>query len=65
MTKSIRMLKNGTNVLDAILQIGEVGRRFTCIWFIYQSLNNKTKTRVTKFVSAEVKNESTLLDRML
>ena len=65
MTKSIRMLNNGSDVLDEILQIGERGGRFTSIGFNYQFLNNKRKPPVTKFVSVEVKDESTMADQML
>lgn len=43
MTKSVRMLNNGSDVLDEVLQVGKVAGDFKGICFNYQSLKNKEK----------------------
>lgn len=51
MTKSVRMLNNGSDMLDEILEIGE--KKF--VGFDYSSMNKKVKVPTKKFVDAEKK----------
>lgn len=50
MTKFVRMLNNGSYVLDEVLQVGKVAGDLRWICFNYQSLNKQGESLVTNFV---------------
>ena len=58
------MVNKAVNVLNYFLQNVEGGRRHTGIWFNCQSLKNKKKTYVIKFIPAKMKDESKMSDQM-
>ena len=64
MTKSIRMLNNGSDTLDEILLVGKNAGNVQGIWFNYKHLNKQGKTHVTKFIPFERKYDSTMSDNM-
>jgi len=65
MTKSIRILNNGSDMLDEILQVGKGAGNLKGINFNFKSLNKQGKTLVTKFIPSERKYELTMSDQML
>lgn len=50
MTKTVRMLNKGSNVLNEVLQIGKAFGDLTGIGFKNQSLHNQGETFMTNFV---------------
>jgi len=64
MTKSVRMLNNGSNVLDKILQVGKTSRNMKGIGFDYETVNKEIKISTKKFVSPEKNIEFVMLDQM-
>ncbi|KAK2359745.1 hypothetical protein QL285_085090 [Trifolium repens] len=64
MTKSIRMLNNGSNVLDEILQAGKTSGNMKGIGFDNGTMNNEIKIPTKKFVSPVKKTEFIMLDHM-
>jgi len=64
MTKSVRMLNNGSNVLDEILQVGKTFRNMKGICFDYGTVNKEIKIPTKKFVPREKKTEFVMLDDM-
>lgn len=50
MTKSVRMLNKGSDVLYEVLQVGKVAGDLRGIKFTYQSLNKQGKSLMTNFV---------------
>ena len=65
MTKSIRILTNGSDMLDEILQVGKRAGNLKGINFNFKYLNKQGKTPVTKFIPSERKYELTMSDQML
>lgn len=63
MTKSVRMLNNGSDMLDEILQVGKGAGNLKGIGFDYQSL--KGKSLVTKKNPPERKYEPMMSHQML
>ena len=53
MTKYVRMLNTGFDMLDEILQVGKGSRNFTGVGFNYQSINKQGGISMAKFVSPE------------
>ncbi len=64
MTKFVRMLNNGSNVLDEILQVGKSSGNMKGIGFDYGIVNKEIKISTKKFVSPEKKTEFVMLDHM-
>jgi len=64
MTKHVRMLNNGYNVLDEILQVGKTSGNMKGIGFDYGTMNKEIKIPTKKFVSPEKKTEFVMLDHM-
>lgn len=50
MTKFVRMLNKGSNMLDEVLQIGKVVRDLRGIFFKIQSLHSQGESSMTNFV---------------
>ncbi|XP_050878662.1 uncharacterized protein LOC127082468 [Lathyrus oleraceus] len=65
MTKSIRMLNNGSGMLYEIIQVGKGDGNLKGICFNYQYQNKQGKTPVTKFIPLERKYEPMMSDQML
>ena len=65
MTKYVRMLNNGSHMLDEILQVGNGSRNLKGVGFVYQSLKKQGETFMTKFVPPESKTEFAMLNQML
>jgi hypothetical protein len=63
MTKYVRMLNNGSNVLDEILQ-GKTSGNMKGIDFNYGTVNKEIKIPTKKFVSPEKKTWLVMLDHM-
>ena len=53
MNKSLRMLNNGSNVLDEILEVGKKGRSMKGVGFDYKTTNKEGHNTAKKFVSSE------------
>jgi hypothetical protein len=64
MTKYVRMLNNGSNVLDEIRQVGKTYGNMKGIVFDYGTVNNESKIPTKKFVSPKKKTEFAMLDHM-
>lgn len=64
MTKSIRMLNNGSDMLDEILLVGKGSKNFTRVGFNSQSLNKQGETSKKVFVSPESKTEFIMTNNM-
>jgi len=64
MTKYVRMLNNGFNVLNKILQVGKTSGNMKAIDFDYDIVNKEIKIRTKKFVYLEKKTMSIMLDHM-
>lgn len=60
MTKYVRMLNNGFNMLDGILEVGEK----KAIGFDYSFKNKKVKVPTKNFVATEKKYEFLMKDHM-
>jgi hypothetical protein len=59
------MLKNGSNMLDEILQVGKEAGNLKGIGFNYQYQNKQGKALVTKFIPPERKYKPMMSDQML
>ena len=57
MNKSLRMLNNGSNVLDEILKVGKEGRSMKGIGFDYKSTNQEGQNTRRDFVASESQTE--------
>jgi hypothetical protein len=64
MTKYVRMLNNGSNVLAEILQVGKTFGNMKGIGFDYDTVNKEIKILIKKFVPFEKKTEFVMLDHM-
>jgi len=64
MTKFVRMLNNGSNVLDEILQVGKTYGNMKGIGFDYRTVNKESKIPIKKFVSPKKMIEFVMLDHM-
>lgn len=64
MTKFVRMLNNGSDVLDEVLQVGKVARDLRGIGFNYQSLNKQGETLVTNFIPPKRKLEPMMSNQL-
>ena len=64
MTKYVRMLNNGSNVLDEILQVGMIFGNKKGIGFDYGTVNKEIKIPTKKFVPPKKKTEFVMLDHM-
>ena len=64
MTKFVRMLNNGSNVLDEILQVGKSSGNMKGIVFDYGTVNKEIKIPTKKFVPPKKKTEFVMLDQM-
>lgn len=64
MTKSVRMLNNGSDMLDEILQVDKGSGNLKGVGFDYQSLKKQGGTSMTRFVSPESKIEFVMSDQM-
>jgi len=64
MTKSVRMLNNGTDMLDEILQVGKGSKDYTGIRFNSQSLYKQCETFKKVFVSPKSKTELIMSDNI-
>lgn len=60
MTKVVRMLNKGSNVLDEVLQVGKVAGGLRGIGFNYQSLDKQGERFMTKFVLPKREPESVM-----
>lgn len=60
MTRYVRMLNNGSDMLDEILENGEK----KAMGFDYSSMNNNVKVATKKFVTTEKKIEFLMKDNM-
>lgn len=65
MTKSINFLKNGSDMLDIILQVWKEAGNLKGIGFNYQYQNKQGKIHVTKFIPPKRKYEPMMSDQML
>jgi hypothetical protein len=59
------MLKNGSNMLDEILQVGKEAGNLKGIGFNYQYQNKQGKKPLTKFIPPERKYEPMISNQML
>lgn len=50
MIKFVRMLRNGSDMLDEILEIGKMSRNMKPIRFNYNSMNKENKVSTKNFV---------------
>jgi hypothetical protein len=57
MTKSIKMLNKGSDMLDVIVEISKKSGNVQGIEFDYNSMNKNVKNPPKKFVSSEKKSE--------
>lgn len=64
MTKSIRMLNNGSDMLDEILEIGKMLRNLKGIGFDPRSMSKKDTHHPKKFVYPKDKTEFQMLDHI-
>jgi len=64
MTKSVRMLNNGSNVLDERLQVGKSSGNMKGIGFDYETVNKEIKISTKKYVPPKRKAELVMLDHM-
>jgi hypothetical protein len=64
LTKSVRMLNNGSNVLDEILQVGKSSENMKGIGFDYGTVNKEIKIPIKNFVPPKKKTEFVMLDHM-
>jgi len=64
MTKYVRMLNNGSNVLDEILQVGKSSGNMKGIGFDYGIVNKEIKIPTKKYVPPKRKAEFVMLDHM-
>lgn len=64
MTKFIRMLNNGSDVLDEILDVGNMSRNMKGIRFDYNFMNKGIQIPTKKFVSPENKTKFMMNDHM-
>ncbi|PNX91973.1 gag-protease polyprotein [Trifolium pratense] len=65
MSKQVRMLNSGTDTLEEILEVGQKPGNPKGIGFNYDSMNKKSQSSVTKFVSSKEKYDPTMSEQML
>lgn len=64
LTKAIRMLNNGSNMLDKILQFRKGSGNLKGVDFNYQPLKKQGGTSVTKFIPLESKSEFAISNKL-
>lgn len=64
MSKSIRMLNNGSYMLDEILEVGKISKNMKGIRFEPRSMNKKDKTQPKNFLPPNSISDFQILDHM-
>jgi len=64
MTKYVRMLNAGSDMLDEILQLAKDSGNLTGVGFNYPSINKQGGISMAIFVSPESQTEFVMLDQM-
>lgn len=64
MTQSIHMLNNGSDMLDEILEIGNMSRNLKGIGFDLMSRSKKDTNYPNKSVPSKIKTEFQIVDHM-
>lgn len=64
MTKSVRMLNNGSDLLYEILKVGKMSKNMKGVGFDYNSMNKGVKIPNKKFVSPKKKTDFFMKDHI-